>query len=93
MKKLLIHGYLTHETAKELVKTLTGMPNLETLSFIGHAPSWLSNDLHAIPNLSFVQVELYGDDSRFVWTFGACLAVACLALVWLGLVLLVAILW
>jgi hypothetical protein len=93
VKKLVIHGYLTHETAKELVKTLTSMPKLKTLSFKGHAPSSLSNDLHAIPNLSFVQVELYGDESWIVWTFGACLVVACLALVWLALVLLVAILW
>ena len=83
LKKLRIQGYLTPETTKQLVETLTSMPNVKTLSFAGHAPLSLVQDLQAIPSLSLVQVALYGDDLRCVWTFLFCLLI-CLAWVWLG---------
>lgn len=69
LKKLRIQGYLTPETIKHLVETLTSMPNVKTLSFTGHAPLSLVQDLQAIPSLSLVQVALYGDDLGCVLPF------------------------
>jgi hypothetical protein len=83
LKKLRIEGYLTPEATKQLVETLTGMPNVKTLSFAGHAPLSLVQDLQAIPSLSLVQVTLYGDDLGCVWTILCCLPI-CLFWVLLG---------
>ena len=93
LKKLRIEGHLTPETTKQLVETLTGMPNVKTLSFAGHAPLSLLQDLQAIPSLSSVQVQLYGCEILDFWlgvwssapvvgTLGVCLVVACLD--WFG---------
>ena len=93
LKKLKIEGFLTHETSKQLVETLTSMPRLKTFSFTGHAPLSLLDDLQAIPNLSSVQVQLYGGEILDFWlgvwssapvvgTLGVCLVLVLWVFVW-----------
>ena len=68
LKKLRIKGYLTPEATKQLVETLTVMPNVKTLSFAGHAPLSLVQDLQAIPTLCLLFKSNYM--AVKFWTFG-----------------------